>query len=162
MNLCKETDVKRSLWVTYIPPTFPKDTSLCRYPRPNLRSIWVAKWICPVCLEGISFFVLNARDKRFYYFTKKNAHFTTENFTISQLCYNVKKRKGRVDMKNFGTLKIIIAIPVICALVGGWYFLFFPEQISQETVTESFEKHRGDMQQYCKPYKFPEQNRTFI
>lgn len=49
-------------------------------------------------------------------------------------------------MKNSGTPKIIIAILVICALVGGWYFLFFPEQISQETVTESFEKHKDAMQ----------------
>lgn len=49
-------------------------------------------------------------------------------------------------MKNFGTLKIIIAILAICALVVGWYFLFFPEQISQETVTESFERHKGAMQ----------------
>lgn len=49
-------------------------------------------------------------------------------------------------MKNSGTTKIIIAILVICALVGGWNFLFFPEQISQKTVTESFEKHEGAMQ----------------
>lgn len=49
-------------------------------------------------------------------------------------------------MKNSDTPKIIIAILVICSLVGGWYFLFFPERISQETVTESFEKHENAMQ----------------
>ena len=52
-------------------------------------------------------------------------------------------------MKNSGTPKII-AILVICALVGGWFF-FFPEHISQETVTESFEKH-GDALQTAAEY----------
>lgn len=65
---------------------------------------------------------------------------------FSQLRYNVKKRKGLVNMKSSGTPKIITAILVICALVGGWYFLFFPERINQETVTESFEKHENAMQ----------------
>lgn len=49
-------------------------------------------------------------------------------------------------MKKTGTLKKIIAILVICALAVGWFFLLFPEQISQETVTESFEKHKVAMQ----------------
>lgn len=49
-------------------------------------------------------------------------------------------------MQKSNTPKIIIAILVVCALVVGWYFLFFPEQISQETVTESFEKHENAMQ----------------
>lgn len=48
-------------------------------------------------------------------------------------------------MKKSGAFKIIIML-VICALAGGWYFLFFPEQIGQETVTESFEKHKDAMQ----------------
>lgn len=51
-----------------------------------------------------------------------------------------------VEMQSSNTPKIIIAILVVCALAVGWYFLFFPEQISQDTVTESFEKHEDAMQ----------------
>ena len=49
-------------------------------------------------------------------------------------------------MQKSNIPKILIAILVVCALVVGWYFLFSPEQISQDTVTESFEKHENAMQ----------------
>lgn len=41
--------------------------------------------------------------------------------------------------------KMIAAVLLLGALAAGWYFLFFPEQISQETVTQSFETHEAAM-----------------
>ena len=41
--------------------------------------------------------------------------------------------------------RTIIVIVLLCALAVGWYLLFFPEEISEERLTDSFKNHEAAM-----------------
>ena len=44
-------------------------------------------------------------------------------------------------MQKSSMPKVIAAIFLLCVLAVGWYLLFFPEEISQERLTDSFGNH---------------------
>lgn len=41
--------------------------------------------------------------------------------------------------------KTIIVITLLCVLVAGWYFLFFPEKVNSESAAAAYEEHKTAM-----------------